>query len=693
MDTEFADSFLQQSVQGDTLHSRLSVTDSRIIQDENQDSRNPNTISHNEMGGETHLHGMKKRKVGTPVAKPTGNKRMKAPEQTADYPSVMPFLKNVKSPDGSGSGSDSNRGTTAHELGASIASIVTDDEMLPPGMTPVAPAKNMSSSQSSIDPEEFLRLRGECIDLEQRLCQSQDELQLERERWHKIAEDFSSKLIRASKTITQLLIEQAKREFVEMRKKLIADQERLGRFVSAGSHVAGGRGGYWEGGTEEESIAAALAQLELDRADIEREKAASRKMKKASVTICSNNNSNSGKDTVSLLQSSAVYMHAGQPILTGLCEAAGSQSSSSRLVDASEVEHLLIDTKESISLAESILKRTEEQIRERQRKLHADRIAYMKQLKTYRAQEDSTFNNYPRLGQMERFQLLNMLGKGGFSEVYKAYDLITHCFVAVKIHEIRKDMDEAQRQNYVRHTTQEYRIHKTLKHRRIVRLLDHFAIDAMSFGVAMEYSEGVDLDTFLKAHGPMTEKEARGVIIQILSALRYMNTPPHKVIHYDLKPGNVLYNKGNVKIVDFGLSKIVDHSVTGGHDTIELTSQGAGTYYYLPPECFNVTAPLASGSGQLKVSNKVDVWSVGVVFYELLFGRKPFGDGQSQEHILRSAQTIFNPNADLIFPGKISKQAEEFIRRLLTYDVRRRPDVIEASNDPYVFPAASVNVR
>lgn len=272
MDTEFADSFLPQSVQGDTLHSRLSVTDSRIIQDENQDSRNPNTMSQNEMGGETHLHGMKKRKVGTPVAKPTGNKRMKAPEQTADYPSVMPFLKNVKSPDGSGSGSDSNRGTTAHELGASIASIVTDDEMLPPGMTPVAPTKKKNSSQSSIDPEEFLRLRGECIDLEQRLCQSQDELQLERERWHKIAEDFSSKLIRASKTITQLLIEQAKREFVEMRKKLIADQERLGRFVSAGSHVAGGRGGYWEGGTEEESIAAALAQLELDRADIERKR-------------------------------------------------------------------------------------------------------------------------------------------------------------------------------------------------------------------------------------------------------------------------------------------------------------------------------------------------------------------------------------------------------------------------------------
>jgi tousled-like kinase len=97
----------------------------------------------------------------------------------------------------------------------------------------------------------------------------------------------------------------------------------------------------------------------------------------------------------------------------------------------------------------------------------------------------------------------------------------------------------------------------------------------------------------------------------------------------------------------------------------------------------------SSAGGGLKVSNKVDVWSVGVVFYELLFAKKPFGDGQSQEQILRTASTIFNPNAELSFPSKISKQAEEFIRRLLTYDVRRRPDVIDASNDPYVFPASA----
>ncbi len=605
-------------------------------------------------------------------------------DSSDNYPSVMNFLRSSKSPEESPSHalagdmikSDLKDEDEPVQDDSSAISRPEDD---PPHLDPL---RQPSQDDPDIDPEEFLRLRGECIDLEQRLCQTQDELQLERERWHRIAEDFSSKLTRASRTITQLLVEQAKREFVDLRKKLIANQERLGRFVNAGSHVNGGRGGYWEGGTEEEAIAAALNELEQDRTEIEREKAATRKWKK-SATIWSTSNSNStAKDAVKENTTPA----SANEIMDSL---SGIGSSISR-VSHSEMEHMLIDTKESITAAETIAKRTEEQIRERQRKLHADRISYMKQLKTYRAQEESTFNSYPRLGQMERYQLLNMLGKGGFSEVYKAYDLITHCFVAVKIHEIRKDMDEAQRQNYVRHTTQEYRIHKTLKHRRIVRLLDHFAIDAMSFGVAMEYCEGVDLDTYLKAHGPMNEKEARGVIVQILNALRYMNTEPHKVIHYDIKPGNILYHKGNVKIVDFGLSKVVDHTITNGHDTIELTSQGAGTYYYLPPECFSACNILQAG-GQLKVSNKVDVWSVGVVFYELLFGRKPFGDGQSQEQILRQASSIFIPNGELIFPGKITKQAEEFIRRLLTYDVRKRPDVTEASEDPYVFPAISTS--
>jgi tousled-like kinase len=582
------------------------------------------------------------------------------------YPTIADFLTRSKSP----SEVPSDASNQAEAIRPSSSS-PTDDEhpcstaaQTTSVTTPVVSAQVDTSSLSAIDE---IRMKTERLELEQRLEELEDQCRHYENQISKREIDHKLQHTRAEKTIITLLVDAAKRENSEVRRKLIADQERLGKFVSASVHMPGissGRSGYWDGGSEEESINMAVAQLEIDRAEIEREKAMTRKVKSAKPLMITFTNSSSAGGSGSFDPSPF------DPTV------------SRQLTDLTETEHLLNDTSVGVAMQESNAKRADEQIRERQRKLHVERILYMKQLKTYRAQEESTFNQYPILGG-RRYQVLNMLGKGGFSEVYKAYDLHTHQYVALKIHEIRKEMEESARQNYVRHTTQEYNIHKKLVHRRIIRVHECFSINALSFGVAMEYSEGVDLDTYLKAHGPMGEKEARGVITQVLSALRHMNTPPHKIIHYDLKPGNILFDKGQVKIADFGLSKIVDHAVTNGHDTIELTSQGAGTYYYLPPECFG------AGAAAMKVSNKVDVWSVGVVFYELLFGRKPFGDGQSQENILRSASTIFNPHMELQFPGKISKQAEEFIRRLLTHDVRRRPDVIEASNDPYVFPAAA----
>ena len=83
-----------------------------------------------------------------------------------------------------------------------------------------------------------------------------------------------------------------------------------------------------------------------------------------------------------------------------------------------------------------------------------------------------------------------------------------------------------------------------------------------------------------------------------------------------MKPGNILFDqRGDAKITDFGLSKIVpDGSMSQGPLSVELASQGAGTYWYLPPECFQT-------HGSVTVSGKVDVWSVGVIFYQMLYGK------------------------------------------------------------------------
>ena len=99
----------------------------------------------------------------------------------------------------------------------------------------------------------------------------------------------------------------------------------------------------------------------------------------------------------------------------------------------------------------------------------------------------------------------------------------------------------------------------------------------------LEYCEGPDLHYFLKKNKTLSEKEAKVLIRQILSGLKYMHNWKTRIIHYDLKPQNIIFHKGELKISDFGLCKIIeDENAT----RIELTSQGVGTYFYLPPESF-----------------------------------------------------------------------------------------------------------
>lgn len=142
-----------------------------------------------------------------------------------------------------------------------------------------------------------------------------------------------------------------------------------------------------------------------------------------------------------------------------------------------------------------------------------------------------------------------------------------------------------------------------MHHPRIVQLFDVFEIDVNSFATVLEYCRGIDLDEKLKRMRTISEKDARAILLQIMSGLRYLNTPEEgngedehgagsrrmAVIHYDLKPANILFDEmGDAKITDFGLSKIIDESDEG--TSLELTSQGAGTYWYLPPECFEKPA-------------------------------------------------------------------------------------------------------
>ncbi|XP_075635286.1 serine/threonine-protein kinase TOUSLED isoform X6 [Castanea sativa] len=336
-------------------------------------------------------------------------------------------------------------------------------------------------------------------------------------------------------------------------------------------------------------------------------------------------------------------------------------------------EDFLIQDEIYKSRIASIKREEEVIIRERDRyELEKGRL--IREMKRIRDEDGSRFNNFQILN--HRYALLNLLGKGGFSEVYKAYDLVEHRYVACKLHGLNAQWSEEKKQSYIRHAIREYNIHKTLVHHHIVRLWDIFEIDQNTFCTILEYCSGKDLDAVLKATPVLPEREARIIIVQIFHGLVYLNKRTQKIIHYDLKPGNVLFDElGVAKVTDFGLSKIVEEDV--GSQGMELTSQGAGTYWYLPPECFELSkTPL--------ISSKVDVWSAGILFYQMLFGRRPFGHDQTQERILREDTIIKARKVEFPSRPAVSNEAKELIRRCLTYNQAERPDVLAIAQDPYL---------
>lgn len=154
--------------------------------------------------------------------------------------------------------------------------------------------------------------------------------------------------------------------------------------------------------------------------------------------------------------------------------------------------------------------------------------------------------------------------------------------MACKVHQLNPMWNEVRKQSYSRHAIREYNIHKKLAHPRIVRLFDIFQIDDNSLCTVLEFCSGGDLDEHLKRKGSLSVKEAKLLTVQLFEGLKYLHEQREgaSIIHYDLKPGNLLFDAdGLLKISDFGLSKESEFE-TGA---AELTSIGAGTYWSGPP--------------------------------------------------------------------------------------------------------------
>lgn len=112
------------------------------------------------------------------------------------------------------------------------------------------------------------------------------------------------------------------------------------------------------------------------------------------------------------------------------------------------------------------------------------------------------------------------------------------------------------RNAFIKYAKRENKVFRSLSHQNIVRYIDTVPIDEYTICTVLEYCDGEDLDIKIKKKGSFQEKEARLIIEQVLNVVKYLNEVDPKIIHYDLKPANILFTKaGELKVTDFGLSK------------------------------------------------------------------------------------------------------------------------------------------
>lgn len=201
------------------------------------------------------------------------------------------------------------------------------------------------------------------------------------------------------------------------------------------------------------------------------------------------------------------------------------------------------------------------------------------------------------LGMLGKYERLDVLGHGASSIVYLARDTLLRRTVAIK--EIAAQGEEKSR------FLEEARVLDRLRHPNIVRVNSVDTIGAKVV-IDMEFVDGRNLQDILReADGPLTLPQALDIGSQICDGLAFAHA--NHTVHRDIKPANILIDsEGCVKLVDFGLAEVLGTNSYAG---------GAGTYAYMAPEDFG---------GDARSDAQSDLWSVGVILYEMLTGRRPF---------------------------------------------------------------------
>ena len=235
-----------------------------------------------------------------------------------------------------------------------------------------------------------------------------------------------------------------------------------------------------------------------------------------------------------------------------------------------------------------------------------------------------------------RYELQEVIGVGGMAVVYKAYDNIDDRIVAVKI---LKDEFLAS-EEFRRRFKNESKAIAVLSHPNIVKVYDVSYGDKLQY-IVMEYVEGITLKEYIEQQGVISWKETVHFTTQILRALQHAHDKG--IVHRDIKPQNImLLENGTIKVTDFGIARF------SRSETRTMTDTAIGSVHYISPE---------QARGDI-TDDKSDIYSVGVVMYEMLTGQLPFQSDNSVSVAIMQLQT------DPVKPREINSSIPEGLEQI-----------------------------
>jgi len=255
------------------------------------------------------------------------------------------------------------------------------------------------------------------------------------------------------------------------------------------------------------------------------------------------------------------------------------------------------------------------------------------------------------------YHIQELLGTGSFATVFKAKHIPTKRNVAVKVFEKCKLRDSAELESLMN----EVRISSRADHPLIATLFETFE-DENNFYISMELVPNDSLLSFINSSGGIGEGAARKLFAQLVLVLEYLHKDLN-VIHRDLKAENILLDRyGNIRLIDFGLSKNYDPSAP-------FMSTICGSPAYAAPE-------LVKGN---PYTNSVDIWSIGVILFAMIAGFLPFDDQNMNEQLKKVI------NCEPEYPNNISPSLLDLLKRLLNKNPETRITLDKIKEHPWVF--------